>query len=68
MAVETQRDTITIDIAAKRLSISRNSCYTLAAKGQLPGAIRLGKRWVVSIYQFERWLRGEDKNEQGIDT
>lgn len=62
MATEIERDTITIETAAKRLGISRNSCYTLAAKGELPGAIRLGKRIVVSIYQFERFLRGEDKN------
>jgi excisionase family DNA binding protein len=68
MAVETQRDTITIEQAAKRLGISRNSCYTLAAKGQLPGTLRLGKRIVVSIYQFERFIRGEDKNgnNQGV--
>jgi len=62
MAVETQRDTITIDTAAKRLGISRNSCYNLAAKGQLPGAIRLGKRIVVSVYQLDRFIRGEDNN------
>ncbi|MBV6343176.1 helix-turn-helix domain-containing protein [Candidatus Magnetobacterium casense] len=62
MAVETQRDTMTVDQAARRLGISRNSCYTLAAKGELPGAIRLGKRIVVSIYQFERFLRGEGKD------
>ena len=62
MAVETERDTITIECAAKRLGISRNSCYTLAAKGELPGAIRLGKRWIVSIYQFERFIRGEAQN------
>lgn len=61
-AVETQRDTLTIEEAARRLGISRNSCYNLAAKGQLPGAIRLGKRIVVSIYQFERFLRGEGQN------
>lgn len=62
-AVETQRDTLTIEEAARRLGISRNSCYTLAAKGQLPGALRLGKRIVVSIYIFEKFLRGEDKND-----
>lgn len=62
MAVETQRDTMNIDTAAKRLGISRNSAYTLAARGELPGAIRLGKRIVVSVYQFERFLRGEDQN------
>lgn len=60
MAIETQRETITIQEAARRLGISRNSCYALAQRGELPGAIRLGKRIVVSIYQFERFLRGED--------
>lgn len=65
MAVETKRDTINIDTAAKRLGISRNSAYTLAARGELPGAIRLGKRIVVSIYQFERFLRGENNGNKG---
>ena len=63
-AVETQRDTMNVETAAKRLGISRNSCYTLAAKGQLPGAIRLGKRVVVSIYQFEKFIRGEASNAE----
>ena len=62
MAIETQRETINIETAAKRLGISRNSCYNLAARGELPGAIRLGKRIVVSIYQFERFMRGEANN------
>ena len=64
MAIETQRETLTIEEAAKRLGISRNSAYTLAAKGQLPGAIRLGKRIVVSIYQFERFLHGENGDKE----
>lgn len=64
MAVETQRDTMTVEQAAKRLGLSRNSCYNLAAKGQLPGAIRLGKRWVVSIYQFDRFIRGENNGNK----
>lgn len=65
MALETQRDTITVEQAAKRLGVSRNTCYNLAAKGELPGAIRLGKRIVVSIYQFERFLRGENNGNKG---
>jgi excisionase family DNA binding protein len=65
MAVETQRETLTIEEAAKRLGISRNSAYNLAARGELPGAIRLGKRIVVSIYQFERFLHGENDGNKG---
>ena len=65
--VKDQPETITIDQAAARLGIGRNSCYNLAARGELPGAIRLGKRIVVSIYQFERWLRGNDGAKEGHD-
>jgi len=63
--IETRRETLTIEEAAARLGISRNSCYLLAARGELPGAIRLGKRIVVSIYQFERWLHGENNGNNG---
>lgn len=68
MAIETERETLTIEEASKRLGISRNSCYNLAARGELPGAMRLGKRVVVSAYVFSRWLRGEDGSKEVPDA
>ena len=39
---------LTIPEAAELLGISRDLGYDLARRGQLPGALQLGRRWVVS--------------------
>ena len=51
--------TITITEAAKLLGISRQTGYDLANEGKLPGAIRLGWRWVVSRQVIEAVLAGQ---------
>ena len=45
-------DTISVEEAAKRLGIGRTLAYSLAARGELPGALRLGRRFVVTIPKF----------------
>jgi excisionase family DNA binding protein len=40
--------------AARLLGISRGSAYQLAARGELPGVIKLGGRFVVSRAAFMR--------------
>lgn len=53
-------DSLTLNIseAAKALGISRNLCYELARRGELP-VIRLGeKRLVISRIALERMLEG----------
>ena len=53
-----ERLTMTISEAAKALGISRNLCYELARRGELP-VIRLGeKRLVISRVALERMLEG----------
>ena len=50
--------TMTVPEAAKALGISRNLCYELARRGELP-VIRLGeKRLVISRIALERMLEG----------
>ena len=56
--VTDERETITIEQAAARLGVSRNTAYNEANRGKLPGAHRVGKRIVVSIIVFENWLHG----------
>ena len=56
--------TMTVEEAAHKLGISRASAYELARRGELPGAIRLGGRVVVSRRQLERVVNGEP--EQGV--
>jgi excisionase family DNA binding protein len=41
--------------AARLISVSRSRAYALAARGQLPGAIRLGGTWRVNRRTLEAW-------------
>lgn len=45
-------DTITVEEAARRLGIGRTLGYELAQRGELPGALRLGRRFVVALPRF----------------
>ena len=56
MTLVTQPATMTIEEAARLLGIGRQTAYDLAARGELPGAHRLGKRWIVSRKTLEAWL------------
>ena len=47
-----------IDAAARLLSVSRSRAYALAARGQLPGAVRLGRTWRVNRRALEEWADG----------
>ena len=58
--MNTQKMTLSIPEVAETLGISRNLAYELAAKGELPGLIRLGqKRVVCSRLAIERLLQGD---------
>ena len=58
--MNTQKMTLSIQEVAETLGISRNLAYELAARGELPGLIRLGqKRVVCSRLAIERLLQGE---------
>ena len=57
--MNTQKMTLSISEVAETLGISRNLAYELAAKGELPGLIRLGeKRVVCSKLAIDRLLQG----------
>ena len=47
--------TYTIEQAAKLLGLSRNSCYDAGNRGEIP-AVRVGKRLLVPIAAFDRFL------------
>jgi excisionase family DNA binding protein len=53
--------TISVEEAARQLGIGRTLAYELARSGELPGAIKLGGRIVVSERALERALDGESK-------
>ena len=50
---------IPVSRAAAVLGVSRSTAYVLARTGQLPGAVKLGSRFVVRTAQLARWLDGQ---------
>ena len=48
--------TLSVPEAARVLGIGRNTAYTLAREGKLPGVIDLGRRLVVSRAALEKVL------------
>jgi excisionase family DNA binding protein len=58
-AEQVKTRTVTVTEAARTYGISRGQAYELARRGELPGVVRLGRRYVVSRAVMERVLNGE---------
>ena len=56
--------TVSVSDAAELLGIGRNLAYELARRGELPGALRLGRRIVVSRKALDVFLDG---GRNGLD-
>ena len=54
-----ERKTLTVVEAANILGIGRNTAYELARQDKLPGALRLGRRILVSRQALEAFLEGK---------
>jgi excisionase family DNA binding protein len=52
------RATITVEEMARILNLGRSAAYEAARRGELPTR-RIGRRLVVPIPAFRRWLAGE---------
>jgi len=50
------REVLTIEDAAATLHLSVTHCKRLAARGELPGAYKIGKVWRVNADTFSSWL------------
>lgn len=48
--------TTSVEYAARRLGIGRCLAYELARTGELPGVLRLGHRFLVSVQALEEFL------------
>ena len=57
-----ERETLTVEEAATRLGIGRNSAYEGVKSGDIP-SVRIGKRIVVPRRALDRLLTGEGKAE-----
>lgn len=51
-------DVMTLDEVARRLRLSRHGVANMANRGEIPGALKFGRRWRVSRVAFERALHG----------
>ncbi len=60
-----ERQTMTVTEAAETLGISRANAYALAKRGELPGAIRLGGRVVVSKTALARAIDASSDGRTG---
>jgi excisionase family DNA binding protein len=49
-------DVLGVKEMAERLGGGRNQVQQALATGQIPGAFKLGRRWLVSRAAFEQWL------------
>ena len=59
MTQQQEKQTFTVEEAAKILGLGRQTAYDLARKGELPGVRRLGRRFIVSKSELEAYLSGK---------
>ena len=59
MTTKTEPATMPVEEAAALLGIGRQPAYALAARGGLPGALRLGRRGVSSRKALVAWREGK---------
>ena len=52
----TERLTVNLEDAARVLGVSRAHIYAAANRGELPGAFRVGRRWLVSRRALEQLI------------
>jgi excisionase family DNA binding protein len=52
MLIAAEANVLSVPEAAERLGISKDLAYELARRWELPGAFRLGRRWLVSAVRL----------------
>ena len=60
--------TVSVEDAARALGIGRSLAYDLARRGELPGVIRLGHRFVVSQAALRRTLLAEPGQSEAAEA
>lgn len=54
--------TVDVPTAGRPLGLGREAAYAMAARGELPGAFRVGRRWRVVTARLIEFLRVESAN------
>ena len=52
---------LTIEEAAELLRVSPRSAYTLARRGELAGAVKVGNQWRVDRDALMAWVKAEGR-------
>ena len=56
LAKRAAADVMGVEDLAARLGIGRNQAYEAVAAGKIPGAFRLGRRWLIPRVAFDKML------------
>ena len=62
---QNQSQTVSVVEAARILGIGRATAYQLCRKGMLPGALRLGRRILVSRQALLKYLEAPIQTQEG---
>jgi hypothetical protein len=49
--------------AGRLLELSKNSTYKAARAGEIPGVLRFGRKYVVAVPAFLRWLECSNRDK-----
>lgn len=52
---------LTIPEAARLLRVAERTVYTLARRGDLPGAVKVGNQWRIDRESLMEWVRGQGR-------
>lgn len=56
--IASERKTIDPETLSKQLGLSRNSTYAALQEGKIPGAVQIGRRWLIPVNAADRLLSG----------
>ena len=61
----TPKLTYSVEEAAQRIGVGRNTIYALAKAGKIP-TIRIGRRYVINAELYDSWFREQCENRTNI--
>ena len=56
---------LTIPEAARLLRVAERTVYTLARRGELPGAVKVGNQWRIDRQTLMDWVRRQGQMSGG---
>jgi excisionase family DNA binding protein len=59
LAKRAAADVMGVEDLAARLGIGRNQAYEAVQGGKIPGAFRIGRRWLIPRASYQKMLSGQ---------